>query len=523
MTRQLLSLLVLFLNFPISAEQYENKEAQEYRLTAESEPLLTVANCVNVMSGDFFYVDNDLVVDRADPIAFSRFYDSGMNFMNIANSGADFGNCVGVSYPLELTFTTTKKRLSKAKGGKLSLDQRQWLEIPFEGKKAKKGKAIHAAINEKIFEKGYTNCTEAMLRGEPSLVHTSMKLVGDYDKPKTCQWVVSFNDGTKRYYRFYDKHDNTRAGAVGDVFVSRDYKFHLVEEKLPNGLRRFFYYNPKHRLEKIVTKNRDESLELNHIDITRENRQYSVHGSNGLNASYTLSWKEGEVKKDKLETFVLSKVGGDHLPDITYEVIGDENLKYPQQLFKLKNISWANKNYLQIEYDKQGRVTTLRAPTGYDSLAQELYTFDYHSGYTQVTDALDNTVTYRFKKNRLVERNEGDLRSHNYFWDNDVGQLLTKSLSEDSNKTLECICFKYDDRGNVLEKCEYGNITGNSADSFGVTKSGKPIGADIDKRVTSYSYSKRNMNLLLSETAPNGTTTKYSYEKIIDSTLFFTE
>lgn len=51
--------------------------ASELRLAAESESTLTVAGCVNVMNGDFFQVDSDIVVDGPQPLSYTRFYDSG--------------------------------------------------------------------------------------------------------------------------------------------------------------------------------------------------------------------------------------------------------------------------------------------------------------------------------------------------------------------------------------------------------------------------------------------------------------
>lgn len=52
----------------------------EDRLTAEAEPVSTVAGCVNVVSGDFFQIETDLIVEGVEPLHITRCYDSGHDF-----------------------------------------------------------------------------------------------------------------------------------------------------------------------------------------------------------------------------------------------------------------------------------------------------------------------------------------------------------------------------------------------------------------------------------------------------------
>jgi YD repeat-containing protein len=495
--KRLLFLLALLLVFPlqtVKCEQCQSKAEQGCRLTAESELLLTVADCVSVMSGDFFHVDNDLIIERGDPIAFTRFYDSGMAQDIRGFVDMQFGNNVGISYPLNLGFYPDKDRLNKAKKGHLRLEQRQWLNIPFKVKKSK-DKNLIASISSKIFDYGYTNCTEALKRGEPSLVHTTMELTGNYKIPKTCSWTVSFQNGTKRYY----------------IQAGHESHYHLDRELLPNGLCRIFSYDDNNNLKTITTKNQDGSLELSKIVLSRSGLNYSVEGSNGLNIFYSCNKQSGKVKRNGLSTYkklhTLGKASADHFPEVNYDFYNASNCKYPENLFKVRKISWPNQRFLQVEYDSKGRVKKLLAPIGNDAEGLTLYAFEYHKHHTIVTDALGKKDTYRFSHKRLSERKEEGLRSHRYFWDK-KGQLLAKALFE-GDHPLECIYFQYDEAGNVIKKTDYGNITG----SFGtlkLDKEGTPTGT-IDRRVTDYCYSDNGLNLLLSETAPNEAKTRYHY------------
>ena len=141
------------------------RDEWEVRLAAEAEPLTTVANCVNVLSGDFFQVRDELIVDRGEPLCLTRYYDGGAYML----SDMGFGN--GWPFPLRLRFDP--------EFNKVLLAQRQGFYLPFYTSKAA-DKSLVGEIDSVIFSHGYTNCTEAALRGEPCLAKTSLVFDGDY-------------------------------------------------------------------------------------------------------------------------------------------------------------------------------------------------------------------------------------------------------------------------------------------------------------------------------------------------------
>lgn len=256
--------------------------------------------------------------------------------------------------------------------------------------------------------------------------------------------MATLSDGTKRYYERQD-HDKG----------SKCKSFKLVLEVLPNGLRRHYSYTGKKSiLEKIWTCNRDESLVLNTLtfDHKSHKRHYTARGSDGRAVTYERKRKELKSRYGKYIASeyveVLEAVSAEHLPRTTYKFKNE--LDYKNGL-KVEKVSYPAGRCLEVEYNGRGQVKRLKAPVGKGATPLTAYTFKYGGNYTEVRDALENLTTYRFKDNRLVEKNEAGIRSHKYFWST-AGKLLASSLVDPDGKARLATVFTYDAMGNVLEK-----------------------------------------------------------------------
>ena len=138
--------------------------ADQPRLAAESEPLLTVANCVNVMDGSFFQVNQDMVIDGPVPLSYTRYYDSGdCNYDLLKYNHYGYG--VGLGYPLMLKYIKAPNR-----NVYISVDQRYHYGVFFNLRN--EGRFRKGYFHPDMFRYGYTNCTAALKRGNPSLAHT---------------------------------------------------------------------------------------------------------------------------------------------------------------------------------------------------------------------------------------------------------------------------------------------------------------------------------------------------------------
>ena len=79
-----------------------------------------------------------------------------------------------------------------------SVEMRMGCEVLFELKKDKsKGKRYYeGTVSKDYFKTGYTNCCEALLRGEPSIYAMRIELNED-------SAIVHLGNGSKRHYDYY--------------------------------------------------------------------------------------------------------------------------------------------------------------------------------------------------------------------------------------------------------------------------------------------------------------------------------
>lgn len=139
--------------------------SKEIHLASESEPLLTVADCVNVVNGSFFHVDQDFTIEGPVPLTFTRHYDSCCKDTDLYKYN-HHGYGVSLGYPLEVKYEID------GRSRQTFVDQRQRFGIPFKIKKVAGGSEGY--FDPKMFKWGYTNCTEALERGQPSMAHTKL-------------------------------------------------------------------------------------------------------------------------------------------------------------------------------------------------------------------------------------------------------------------------------------------------------------------------------------------------------------
>src|SRR5688500_14686560 len=119
--RSYLTLLFALLSFSLSAD--EDLSTKEIELSAECEPLCTVADCVNIASGHFFQVDQDIVTNTIDPLTLTRFYD------NSNHAESFIGLSFGTQFPLYTTSTQSHRVHTYA-----MISEREGFLIPFRTK-----------------------------------------------------------------------------------------------------------------------------------------------------------------------------------------------------------------------------------------------------------------------------------------------------------------------------------------------------------------------------------------------------
>ncbi|MEI8366354.1 MAG: RHS repeat-associated core domain-containing protein, partial [Parachlamydiaceae bacterium] len=449
-------------------------------LTSENDTLSLIDGVVDAYNGKFVQMDKDIEVEGSYPLELLRYYDGGHNY------DSEIGYGIGLSFPALLSFYPDGKKTN------LYVEQRAGFAVActVEKQKSKKKKSkqqYKGGVDLRFFKDGYTNCCEALLRGEPSL--QSMQVEGDED-----QFIVTLGDGTKRHYAFFQYK-----------FPDRFYR--LIREDSPNGNHKHFSYVENHKhvdyngnekllFKRIWTTNPSNTLTFNWISFAYSKNLIHLKASNGQNVSYHQMKKKGKAKnssfwsssEEKSSECILEKVTSGHLPTCEYEPITRSH--FISTLFSTKQVSRPDGRFLKIDYDDHERVKKLWT----SELAVPIYTFKYHSHDTIVTDANGGTTQFFYSNRRLIKRVEPYQTQH-FSWDL-KGQLVRQILADADNNPVTQKDYSYDGRGNVLEAKVTGSIRENqSKDTYTIR----------------YRYSDDGRNLLLEENHPDGHAFSYSY------------
>ena len=218
------------------SDEFTESDPLDLVLSAECEPLTTVADCVNVISGNFFQIEKDLIGNTIEPMSFTRYYDSG-------NKGESFlGFGFGSQYPL---WASDVEKGVRHHYGLIS--EREGFLLLYRDKEAGPAKLCH--IDPRLLRKGYTNLSRAAISGHANFVNWRALFRTTKVSPKG-EWIVQLGDGTKRIYSKYvkiNKEHQTR------MQFPTETAYLLTKEIKPNRNKLEFsyhYFNGRHRLNR---------------------------------------------------------------------------------------------------------------------------------------------------------------------------------------------------------------------------------------------------------------------------------
>ena len=175
---------------------------------------------------------------------------------------------------------------------------------------------------------------------------------------------------------------------------------------------------------------------------------------------------------------LLSEASSDNYPAVHYEAV--KRTHYTNTLFSFCKVKKPCGQGLEVEYNSDERIKMFFL-TG---MKQPLYTLEYHSDNTQVTDARGALKKFEFSKRKLTQLSEIHRRQA-FTWDS-LGQLTIHTLQTPSGQHVYTRSYKYDLQGNITEAQLKGCITQANAE---------------DIITTLYAYSKDNF--LIKETHPD--------------------
>ena len=97
------------------------------------------------------------------------------------------------------------------------------------------------------------------------------------------EWVVTLGDGTRRTYARTEKH---RRRPEVENFIKATY--HIKEELLPSGNRRWYHYDDDKELKLIQTVSSDEKHVVHFVEFHRKHDFVDVTTSEGLSTRFSL-------------------------------------------------------------------------------------------------------------------------------------------------------------------------------------------------------------------------------------------
>jgi len=394
--------------------------------------LALVDGVVNAYNGKLVQIDRDIHVDGSDPLELTRTYDGGHHFES------DLGYGFGDGYPILLTFF----RMGNKFYAKVEL--RTGLEVLCELHKEKG--FYKGSVAKDYFKSGYTNSCQSLFQGEPSLYALQVEV---HSKDEDPYAIVTLGDGTRRWYVLFD----------ADPYQGEYYRL-FGEERSNNTIRSYYYvYEGFPLLRRVLTRNKDQSLVLNQIDFSYKEDEVLVKASNGQKAHYTLEEKKGKITRNKtlgrikggMRENLLVKAKIDNAPSKKYSYLTHTHSRHT--LFSMDQVQEVDGRFLKVKFDSNQRVKELHQ-AGCDT---SLYTFDYHTDYTFVTDAAGAEKRFEFSKRRLTKLVEAH-RIQKFQWD-EKGQLTQHTLFDLEGNLICKRNYDYDENGNILEVKLTGCIT----------------------------------------------------------------
>jgi RHS repeat-associated protein len=469
-------------------------------------------NNVNTIFGSFHDAETDLIVPGPTPLHFTRYYNSESFFHGPLGYMA-----MGVNYPGSI------KGLLR---NEVSYDEVTILE---DG-----GSILHYATNDpadakkckyylhrEVIHEGFTNTGSGEISGRTNLKNSyytfEAKNPDDQEEDSRGIWKGFLADGSMRkYFKTYDYED----------------AMNLKYEQKPNGNILLFDYHKTGRVKNIEVKNSKEKHVLAWLHFTESTRDNTlkVASSNGKEANYQFFQ---DYDDNGQTTLYLKKVTSSDIPTTQYKYTQKGPRSY------LSRIERPNGRYLEIEYDREGKVTRQSAPAGADGTKQVIWRFEYfpQDGYTRAWDANNHKTVFRYsEKNRLThiekyivqDKDQKLYRTERLHWgeaeplkigkkiDSDEGNLLSKVILDHHDKALSSLKLFYDKYGNVLTEEFWGNLTGEYNEPFRVNQTGTPGDKNVECYRRHFTYSDDGYNLKLSQTEYQGPTILYRYKKNSD-------
>ncbi|MCH9628216.1 MAG: hypothetical protein S4CHLAM2_18720 [Chlamydiales bacterium] len=361
---------------------------------------------------------------------------------------------------------------------------------------------------------GMVNTYAAEMNGQTNHLNNRLDCKGD-----TCE--LSLGDGTKR---LYEKIESPPSELLGEELlptvaskIENPYYFRLVSEALPSGNIMHYSYNADGHLASVEIHNALGDNVHSWMQFTYQFHPKGCHVEITSSDEKKLIYAFEKTQIDGKTHLALKKVLGSHSLPVSYHYqIHDSHHLLTQKILPEDRL-------LEIDYDNQARVKTLKSPDAQSGKPTLLYGFSYGDTFTDVVNAAGIKTRYLYDNRlQLIAIERYDQKSQLYRADQkyygqtkkDATLLVARSVADSKGHVLSYRSFKYDSNGNVLEERLCGNLTGKKDVSLQVDAKGKLLNPDEEEcHVKKFTYSEDGFNLLTSLGDSKGNRTTYHYEE----------
>lgn len=419
-----------------------------------------VADPVNVVTGEFYIHVVDLTLNGPMPFEIGRNYSS----QNVADS-TDFGHGWKSSHFPYLLMSRDKSviHITETDGSVIAYIQQphnpnQWVPTV----------RANAHLNN--------------IKGETigSIGNPFHAFVEKTQRDSDIIYTLHSPSGEKRTFK---THQFTKNGITNEkIFLEK------WEDNKGNHYTFHFSTNPTDAhygcLLKIVSSN-GQSAQFTYDEAGRITQLSSREGSRNISYKYH---QQGDL--------------------IEVSPTSDTKIEYEYQAHRLTCERKPNGRILRNAYDERGRVIEQSATLGDDPEPKLNASFKYQdrspegtktiSGSTEIKDVYGKITTYEYDRSLITQiRDPLNNKIHQEwtFPGDPSTNSYPRSLKKRTDQRGLQITFKYDPKGNLIEKASAGNLTGERAGETGVTR-----------------FSYNNNNLPLSIRDPLGNELVLSYE-----------
>jgi len=435
--------------YPHTIDSLHHRDANLALTALEGAPSATVAGCVNAISGSYFESQTDLVVPSALALLVQRTYCSSEGEWSFRHEPVLRVESGGTSHIYG----------SYRDDGGSAMRYRRRNHL---------GAATQLNLPSRLFkEYGLTNCASEEIGGQTNWRNSSLNFVRMGDEK--C-YLLRHGSRVDRVFKSFKRIGSRHKSGAPQG------KFHLSEERHPNGNRFTYHYDDEDKLISIHSVNKADQI-LSTLSV-KKGDHYSMWASDQRHVSYQFDF----TSKRLLHVRSTNAIPVSYLYDEKGRMLKRE---LPEGRF------------LKVAYcpsgKDRGKVHTLSAPVGVGGSVVNTHSFSYQQGKTAVWDAAGHLTFYLFDQNtkRLDSiqhfDHKGQLISCEILcWapneSSQAGNLLSRSFNGADGVSI-ARQLQYDGHDNIIEERLWGNLTGKSLGecyikTFKITQDGRNLPAE---------------------------------------------